>query len=1039
MSADKDKQSKIKFGHEWYYCCLPLVDTNINIHDITNSNNNDDYQWSPIQLPHTIINDEESNDTIDKKQYNWWYRKQFEWKTCPNDSDYRFYLSFESLNDESSVNTFTVWLNETEIFSNSFHSPNVSIDLTEQIIYTNDSEDNDRKNTLLVCCNNVALALHVFLVLPYDIHYAIEQKNTEIDDNKKMTITLPCRKNRVLDYLVNFNDITVTEENIEVEKKKKTYFKLSSKEHDIFNYLVSSNNIDINNNSKQSNLPDIVVSEYHDQSNKEKIKELHVPRLTIVMLIVGTRGDVQPFIAFGQTLCAAGHRVRLATHEKFRKYVREHDLEFYPLASNPEDLMSFMVKNGGIVPSLNSLMQGDLKKKRDDVSKILRSTWLACTENDDETSAPFTAEVIIANPPSFGHIHCAQKLQIPLHIMFTMPWSPTTEFAHAFCKIDHSKEPKEKLNLISYDLIETLTWSSLRDLVNAFRRDTLGLPPVHKRQAIRMLIDEQVPHTYCWSPSLVPAPHDWPHYINVSGFFFLNNNNDQFKPSDDLAAFLGLNNDNENKEKLSPPIYIGFGSVTGNNSDHLLQVILDALEETGYRAILSGFEDNDEELPENILKISDVPHDWLFQHVSAVCHHGGAGTVAAGLRAGKPNIVVPFFGDQFFWGSIVEKCGAGPTPLPGKRITAKKLAEALTAAHEPAVQSAAERISKAISGEDGCATALRMFHTHLPLSRMHSDLESTFVACYRIDEYDLQVSRPVAQVLIATGALDESRFSSHPTREWTYIYDHRMHVPTGGIFKHTHKALSHIFVHSASGMRRAVSSGNLLTGVVTGVAGVCKNMGKGVGSLSVGVLSLYGELTDVLDRAPSLYDPYSELDAHERPRVTDFKSGARAAGQSVAYGWKDGVTGFVRKPRIGYRRHGILGGATGLFVATVNGVVKPTSGSLASVTWLSRGMYASMKKKRRSTSTDEKQTLINKISVQSSSDGDDDDDVPKNIKFASVVSGYSTEICQHILDEFNKIKKRYEENDTSSQNQADNKHYPKQKCRQSRRDSDSAL
>ncbi|CAF1461712.1 unnamed protein product, partial [Adineta steineri] len=210
-------------------------------------------------------------------------------------------------------------------------------------------------------------------------------------------------------------------------------------------------------------------------------------------------------------------------------------------------------------------------------------------------------------------------------------------------------------------------------------------------------------------------------------------------------------------------------------------------------------------------------------------------------------------------------------------------------------------------------------------------------------------------------------------------------------------------------------------------------------SLSVGVLSLYGELTDVLDRAPSLYDPYSELDAHERPRVTDFKSGARAAGQSVAYGWKDGVTGFVRKPRIGYRRHGILGGATGLFVATVNGVVKPTSGSLASVTWLSRGMYASMKKKRRSTSTDEKQTLINKISVQSSSDGDDDDDVPKNIKFASVVSGYSTEICQHILDEFNKIKKRYEENDTSSQNQADNKHYPKQKCRQSRRDSDSAL
>jgi hypothetical protein len=118
--------------------------------------------------------------------------------------------------------------------------------------------------------------------------------------------------------------------------------------------------------------------------------------------------------------------------------------------------MSFMVKNGGVVPSINSIIEGDLKKKRRDISNILQSTWLACTENDDETSAPFTAEVIIANPPSFGHVHCAQKLQIPLHMMFTMPWSATTVFPHAFCKVDHSKISKEKLNLLSYSIIETL-------------------------------------------------------------------------------------------------------------------------------------------------------------------------------------------------------------------------------------------------------------------------------------------------------------------------------------------------------------------------------------------------------------------------------------------------------------------------------------------------------------------------------------------------------------------------------------------------------
>ncbi len=144
------------------------------------------------------------------------------------------------------------------------------------------------------------------------------------------------------------------------------------------------------------------------------------------------------------------------THEKFRKFVREHGLEFYPLASDPDDLMQFMVKNGGVVPSMASIVAGDLKKKRRDIDAILKSTWLACTENDDETSAPFTADVIIANPPSFGHIHCAQKLQIPLHMMFTMPWSATSVFPHAFCRTDHAKVPVEKLNLLSYSVIDTL-------------------------------------------------------------------------------------------------------------------------------------------------------------------------------------------------------------------------------------------------------------------------------------------------------------------------------------------------------------------------------------------------------------------------------------------------------------------------------------------------------------------------------------------------------------------------------------------------------
>ena len=150
--------------------------------------------------------------------------------------------------------------------------------------------------------------------------------------------------------------------------------------------------------------------------------------------------------------------------------------------------------------------------------------------------------------------------------------------------------------------------------------------------------------------------------------------------------------------------------------------------------------------------------------VAAVCHHGGAGTTAAGLLAGKPSIIVPFFGDQFFWGNVVARLGAGPSPLSSKHLSVDELVEAFKIVHEPAVKLAAERIREILSKEDGCSTALRMFHSQLPLSRMRSDLEGTFAACYRVDELDLQVSRPVAQVLVATGALDEPQFRNHSTQ-----------------------------------------------------------------------------------------------------------------------------------------------------------------------------------------------------------------------------------------------------------------------------------
>ncbi len=217
---------------------------------------------------------------------------------------------------------------------------------------------------------------------------------------------------------------------------------------------------------------------------------------------------------------------------------------------------------------------------------------------------------------------------------------------------------------------------------------------------------------------------------------------------------------------------------------------------------------------------------------------------------------MPFFGDQFFWGSVIEKSGAGPRPLPGKSITVNQLADAFHFVHKSTTCTAAERIRDAILKEDGCAAAVHAFHANLPLIRMHSDLEPTFAACYRSDKYNIQISRPVAQVLVAAGALEESELRPHVTREWQFMHDNRRHLPTHGIIEHSQKAFSSMFIDTATDLKRAANNDNAAMGTLEGAGSVAKGFGLGIGHLTIGCLSLYGEVTDALDLVTSLYDPY---------------------------------------------------------------------------------------------------------------------------------------------------------------------------------------
>lgn len=181
------------------------------------------------------------------------------------------------------------------------------------------------------------------------------------------------------------------------------------------------------------------------------------PRLNVLIQVVGSRGDVQPFIALGNELQRLGFRVRLATHDTFANFVRDAGLEFYPVGGDPVALMAYMVKNPGLIPSFKSLRAGDIQQKRDMIAEMLDGFWNSCHMPDTITEDPFVADAIIANPPAFAHVHCAQVLSIPVHIMFTMPWSTTAKFPHPLANLSNSRD-QPMANSASYAIVEYLTW-----------------------------------------------------------------------------------------------------------------------------------------------------------------------------------------------------------------------------------------------------------------------------------------------------------------------------------------------------------------------------------------------------------------------------------------------------------------------------------------------------------------------------------------------------------------------------------------------------
>jgi hypothetical protein len=196
------------------------------------------------------------------------------------------------------------------------------------------------------------------------------------------------------------------------------------------------------------------------------------PPLNIAIHIVGSRGDVQPFIPIAQILSKPpyGHRVRICTHPAFKDFVESQGVEFFSIGGDPEALMSYMVRNPGLVPNRKSVKAGDIGKRRAEMWEIINRAWRSCIEAGNGMGEPvratdvedvedlFLADAIIANPPSIAHIHCAEKLGIPLHMVFTMPFSPTSAFPHPLASMNYSGADAKTANYLSFIMMELLMW-----------------------------------------------------------------------------------------------------------------------------------------------------------------------------------------------------------------------------------------------------------------------------------------------------------------------------------------------------------------------------------------------------------------------------------------------------------------------------------------------------------------------------------------------------------------------------------------------------
>ncbi|MEG0742427.1 MAG: glycosyltransferase [Clostridia bacterium] len=411
--------------------------------------------------------------------------------------------------------------------------------------------------------------------------------------------------------------------------------------------------------------------------------------MRITMICIGSMGDVRPYIVLGRELKARGHEISICAFTDFRATTEGEGMRFCPVFGDVRSFMSRIMKPGtNGVNYLRQLRNGLLEI----LDPFLHDIEAGCDG----------AEAIIGTYFGMVFQSIAEVRHLPFIQTHYFPMDPNPSTPIASAPGQHAGRAWRMASYpLAYLLISTMERYYLADWRKAHGMNPRKL----ERKPSYELNGHVVPVLYAMSPLLMTRPATWGANIHMTGFW-LDSQPFTYSPEPELQSFL---NDGE------PPIYIGFGSMTSGDMGATLGIVLDALRQTGIRAILStGWGGVEVPSRPNLYVAGFVPHDWLFAHVSAVVHHGGAGTTAAGILAGKPTLIIPFGGDQPFWGQRVQLLGLGPKPLPREKLTVRKLCLALRRlTSEKRYSVAARELGERMRKEDGAITAANIVEHEL--------------------------------------------------------------------------------------------------------------------------------------------------------------------------------------------------------------------------------------------------------------------------------------------------------------------------------------